>query len=112
MICFTGNGNCRNFQGKIMDGGVDTQVLSADEAGTLPARYLTEEMDCEGKLCKLYVENNKILDENGNIVIAPKILTNSSALKWLETAELSGTVEGVGEGKVLIRIYKRKSNLD
>ena len=30
MICFKGSSNCRNFQGKIMDGGVDTPVLRAD----------------------------------------------------------------------------------
>ena len=38
MIFFTGSSNCRNFQGEIMDGGVDTQVLRADGAGTLSAR--------------------------------------------------------------------------
>lgn len=108
MICFAGSSNCRNFQGNIMDGGVDTQVLRADGSGTLSARYLMEGMDCDGKPCKLYVENNGKLDENGNITTIPKILTNSSALKWLETAELSGTVEGAGEGKILIRIYEKR----
>lgn len=107
MIRFTGNCECRNFRGRIMEGGVDTQLLKKNGTGTLSARYLLDGMDCEGKTCKLYVENNGILGKNGDIATTPRILTNSNSLKWLETAELSGTVEGAGEGKVVIRIYHK-----
>ena len=105
LVCFTGSCHCRNFCGEIMEGGVDTQVGKSDGTVTLSARYLLDGADCDRKPCRIYVENNAIVKKDGQIATTPRILTNSSALKWLETAKLSGTVEDVGPGKIRIHIF-------
>ena len=77
------------FQGTILSGAADTQRGYADGTGTLSARYMIEGTDCAGNVCKLFIENNANFNEN----TVPSIITDSPALKWLETAELQGRLE-------------------
>lgn len=95
------------FNGKIMAGGVDTQVFLAntDKPGTLSARYMLEGTDQEGKACTMFIENNGIFGKDC-VTTTPKIFTDSENLRYLEEADLYGTLEGQENG-VLITIFKK-----
>ncbi len=106
MILFHGESSCANFKGKILPGGVDTQKEPAGEKRLLSARYILEGRDCEGEWCRIFIENNgEVAAPGETIKTTPVIYTDSKALKWLETADLSGTVEGK-PGGVFITIFK------
>jgi len=106
MILFHGESNCANFRGKILPGGVDTQKEPFGEKRLLSARYILEGTDCAGEVCRIFIENNGVAADPGEMVkTTPVIYTDSNALKWLETADLSGTVEG-RPGGVFISIYE------
>jgi len=92
------------FNGTILPGGVDTQKEFSGEARSLSARYILEGTDHTGKVCRLFIENNGTSGPNG-INTVPRILTDSEALKWMETAALSGQVEGGDPGHVIIHIF-------
>jgi hypothetical protein len=104
MILFDGECECDNFKGKILPGGVDTQRLGEDGRVKLSARYIMEGVDYTGKSCRIFIENNGEIQSDGRIVTSPCILTDSDALKHLETAALTGTVEGAPDG-VVIHIF-------
>ena len=106
MILFHGESSCANFKGKILPGGVDTQKEPAGEKRLLSARYILEGTDCEGEWCRIFIENNGEVAGPGEVIkTTPVIYTDSKALKWLETADLSGIVEGK-PGGVFITIFK------
>lgn len=89
MLTFDGTCDGPFFKGIILPGGVDTQRDYADGTGTLSARYMLEGTDCKGNNCRLFIENNAKLND----YTVPSILTDSSVLKWLETANLRGRIE-------------------
>jgi len=95
------------FNGKIMAGGVDTQVFLAntDKPGTLSARYMLEGTDQEGKACTMFIENNGIFGKEA-VTTTPKIFTDSENLRYLEEEDLYGILEGQENG-VLITIFKK-----
>ena len=106
MILFHGDSDCENFKGKVLPGGVDTQKEEAGEKRLLSARYVLEGKDKDGKECRIFIENNGVVDEPGaEVKTTPVIYTDSNALKWLETAQLYGTVQG-RPGGVLISIFE------
>lgn len=107
MIAFQGACSCPLFQGKILPGGIDTQRLDHMGYGTLSARYMLEGRDETGKICRLFIENNAALQPNGEIITRPEIRTDSSALRWLETAELTGSVQVENE-QLTILIYQEE----
>ena len=104
MIKFHGQCNCENFKGEILPGGIDCQKQLGNNARTLSARYVLEGTDNTGTFCKIFIENNGTM-EGGEMKTKPIILTDSFALKWLETADLYGTI-GMRAGGVLISIYQ------
>ena len=105
MILFHGEAESEYFTGQILSGGVDTQIREND-INCLSARYILDGMDYQNVPCKIFIENNGRADEhmNGRFVTVPRIITDSQALKWFETARLSGEVTA-GEQEVMIRIY-------
>ena len=106
MILFHGDSDCANFKGRVLPGGVDTQKEPAGEKRILSARYVLEGVDKDGEQCRIFIENNGVVEEPGaDIKTTPVIYTDSKALKWLETAHLHGTVQG-RPGGVLISIFK------
>ena len=105
MILFTGSCDCENFSGKILAGGVDTQQFDADGNGILSARYMLEGTDPAGKVCRLFIENNGEMVSGEVTRTRPMILTDSEELKWLEKADLCGTITGM-EDHILIRIFE------
>lgn len=105
MIAFDGTCDCENFKGKILPGGVDTQKEFYPEKRTLSARYMLEGVDKEGKACHLFIENNGTANTDSMVEkTTPRIITDSSGLSWLETADLSGTITPWEKG-VVIHIF-------
>lgn len=108
MILFHGESDCENFSGKVLPGGVDTQVQCAGGEKTMSARYILEGTDREGCPCRIFVENQGIVKPREEPVITkPFIITDSLALKWLEEVPMTGKVSAGQDGEVLIRIYRR-----
>lgn len=100
------NGECKGeyFNGTIMNGGVDTQMIYTDGTGTLSARYIVEGQDYKGNVCRLFIENNAKIGSTDNAT-EPKVITDSKELKWLETADLAGRIENE-DGQLIIVIEK------
>ena len=95
MLPFTGECDSPIFKGRILSGGVDTQRV--DKAGKcrLSARYTLEGIDGEGKPCRLFIQNEGVSLPGGEMVTHPVFRTDSKALAWLETADLTWRIEHV-----------------
>ena len=105
MIRFHGKSECENFKGEVLPGGVDTQKEIGGNARTLSARYILEGTDYKGNHCHIFIENNGIMEPGKEMRTKPIILTDSTHLKWMETADLYGTITGRAGG-VLISFYQ------
>lgn len=103
MILFNGRCEGKYFNGTILPGGVDTQLIREGASGTLSARYMLEGYDSEGQLCHIYIENNA---DHGSPDTCPILHTDSPALKWLETETLAGRIENP-DGQLVITIYRK-----
>ncbi len=104
MVAFSGTADGPYFQGRILPGGIDTQTYKKGEPAALSARYMLEGVDDRGKPCRLFIENNGTETE-GKMRTVPTIVTDSVSLRWMEEADLWGTVDGTEDG-VLIRIRR------
>lgn len=104
MIDFNGSADCENFKGIVLPGGIDTQKEWYGTPRSLSARYILEGVDCAGQNCRIFVENNGEAGANGIETTAPRIITDSKALSYLETSELIGTLEPSEQG-VIIHIF-------
>lgn len=102
---FDGEAKSEYFQGKVIPGGVDTQTYSA-KGGDLSARYILEGVDCSGKPCKIFIENN---GKFGEEFTHPRIVTDSDTLKFLNNnPDIKGKLD-MSDGKLTIRIYADKN---
>ena len=110
MVKFHGRCNSEIFKGEVLPGGCDTQKEIGGNARTLSARYVLEGHDSVGTFCHLFIENNATLESGKGIRTKPIILTDSNELKWLETADLYGTVTG-REGGVKITFYNNHDDI-
>jgi len=93
MLPFTGECDCPLFRGKILPGAADTQRIWPDGAGTLSARYTLEGVDDQGQPCRLFIDNGAVMEADAEIITYPTIRTDSASLRWLETADLRGSIE-------------------
>ncbi len=111
MIPFTGYATGQYFEGTVLDGGVDTQIVERGGRHTLSARYMLRGIDPAGQECEMYIENNGEIDPALTGLLfrtTPRIVTNSRALSFLNDSMLIG--EGVpSESGVEIRIYRQAS---
>lgn len=106
MILFHGTFSCELGSGRVLPGGVDTQVQRKGEEKSLSARYILEGKDEAQKLFRIFVENNGICKDGEALRTNPVIYTDAEELQWMEQEKLSGIVEGGEENKVQIRIYR------
>ena len=87
MISFTGHVTGEYFQGEVLEGGVDTQVISkSGDRHNLSARYMLQGKDYTGEVCQIYIENNGDAHKKWKDALFrtyPKIITNSKALSFL-----------------------------
>lgn len=94
MIYFTGEADSPAFHGRILPGGIDTQLQRGGRR-TLSARYLLEGTDAAGRPCRIFIENNAVIgpDPQAGILRAtPHVLTDSPALQYLETSPLTAAI--------------------
>lgn len=108
MIMFHGYVESELFTGKICPGGVDTQLQNSGEVRSLSARYILTGTDYTGATCSIFIENNGVVADDG-IVTTPRIITDSVALAWLETARLVGHVVSEKTG-ICIVIEEEEQN--
>lgn len=106
MILFHGTFRCELGTGRVLPGGVDTQIQRRGENKSLSARYILEGRDKNQKPFRIFVENNGICMEGEELKTCPVIYTDAEELRWMEQEKLNGIVEGNGENKVQIRIYR------
>ncbi|MBE5778128.1 MAG: DUF3237 family protein [Clostridiales bacterium] len=99
MLPFTGKAGGPYFQGQVMGTGCDTQKITPDSFA-LSARYMLEGKDCEGKPCRIFVENNGHSLEQ----LTPMLVTDSQALAHWEEIPLKSVVTPTEEC-VWVRIY-------
>jgi len=92
MIPFSGRVESSLFTGVILPGGVDTQTYNPEGEGSLSARYMLRGTDCEGKTCTLFIDNCAQVNHGGETITRPRIMTDSKALRWLESASLTGRI--------------------
>lgn len=103
MINFHGTIESDIFKGKVLSGGVDTQVVKNGKGG-LSARYMLEGVDEDGKACKIFIENNGDFpaDPKDELRTKPMFMTDSEKLKWLETDDaVFGRINGRGDAVVI-----------
>lgn len=109
MITFTGHATGRYFEGNVLDGGVDTQIIGQSGGRhRLSARYILQGRDYTGQSCEIYIENNGMFNSNPDGVLFrthPVMITNSEALSFLNDAVLIGEGRGTDTG-VEIKIYR------
>ena len=112
MILFDGECYCPDvFVGRILNGGVDTQIIE-NGVTKLSARYMLEGVDCNGISCRIFVENNGQMSEDGRLLTTPRIITvGSENIKWLEDNVKQGEVVNEN-GRLRIRfmgdgVFKR-----
>lgn len=112
MQYFTGEVAGEYLNGKITEEG--TVVIKDYKEGEtrLCSRYMISGTDTEGKKCSMFIEDNGTIDESGKAVTTPIIITDSSALSWLETADLQGRVTDQGDGTKTIDILWNESNTE
>ncbi len=103
-LVFEGYTDTKWFAGKTLPGAVDTQFQKASEDRRLSARYILEGVDDQGKTCRLFIENNGIIQKNGVCKTTPRISTDSESLAWLEKVELYGELEFVLDD-IIVHIY-------
>lgn len=101
MIPFTGSSDGYYFKGEIAGAGCDTQMFGIEGRPAFSARYLLKGVDCRGRECSIFIENNgDSLDK-----CTPTIITDSAALSDWQTADLRTIVTPVGFG-VIVDCYK------
>ena len=85
MIPFGGTVEGELFNGRILPGGVDTQIVDQNGIRHMSARYMLEGVDKTGEQCRIYVDNNGWFC--GEMVMPfktiPTFFTNSKALAVL-----------------------------
>jgi len=109
MISFTGTATGSYFEGAVLDGGVDTQIIGRfGDRHSLSARYMLKGRDHTGQTCEIYIENNGEIHkkpQHAPFRTTPKIITNSKALDFLNGAILAGEGHPTDKG-IDIVIYR------
>ncbi len=108
MICFHGTFVCAFGSGTVLPGGVDTQIQRKGGDKSLSARYILAGEDAQGSPFRIFIENNGICKEGEPWITHPVIYTDAEKLQWMEQEKLFGIVEGSGENRVQIKIYREK----
>ena len=110
MITFSGSVTGKYFEGIVLGGGVDTQIIGKNgDPHTLSARYMLQGTDNTGHSCKIYIENNGNMDKNLKTALfrtSPKMITDNKTLSFLNRETLVGEGHPTESG-VDIKIYRK-----
>lgn len=99
VIHFSGKARGDFFTGRVLEPGVDTQLVESNEM-TLSARYILEGYDYTGNACKIFIENEGTMS-----ALVPKIFTDSPSLAFLNQAQLISHVTETVNG-VVVKIWQ------
>ena len=109
MIPFDATIDGKYFNGTVLPGGIDTQVIGPNgRPHTLSARYMAKGTDYTGEECFVCIENNGVICndiEGGYMRTTPTFVTNSKALDFLNKQLFVGMGEPDGMG-VKITLYR------
>lgn len=107
MIPFTGTASGEIFSGKVLPGGVDTQVVNMNGIRHMCAKYMLEGADNTGAPCRIFIENNGYFEKDAPMPFKtiPSFITDSKALApYLHCRRFRG--EGhPAESGVVIKIF-------
>ncbi|MBQ7991201.1 MAG: DUF3237 domain-containing protein [Oscillospiraceae bacterium] len=98
MVLFHGEAHSDLFSGKILPGGVDTQIYSEDKS-LISAKYILEGTDKSGGQCRIFIHNRTSSDGK----LRPAIITDSKSLAYLQDSRLWSEIIPTDDG-VDIRI--------
>ena len=108
MIPFSGDVSGEIFNGTILPGGVDTQVVNVNGVRHMSARYMLEGNDYTGAKCRIYIDNNGYFPKDAPTPFKtiPTFYTDSKVLSsYLHSNKFRG--EGhPGDNGVVIKIYE------
>jgi hypothetical protein len=108
MIPFTGTVKSEIFNGELLPGGVDTQVINKNGIKHMSARYMAEGTDHTGEKCKIYIQNEGHfpVDAPKPFKTIPTFYTDSKALApYLHSNKFRG--EGMrDESGLVIRFFE------
>ncbi len=102
LLTFGGYADSPFFKGDILPCGVDTQTLYPDGRTFLSARYMLSGTDCDGNVCRIFIENSVSPDINKGNTTSPVIVTDSPVLSVFEKAPLKGFIEPAENGIVIV----------
>jgi hypothetical protein len=107
MIPFTGTVKGELFNGRILPGGVDTQVVNQNGVRHMSARYMLEGADKNGEPCRIYIENDGWFEaQSMPFKTIPTFITDSKTLApYLHSNKFRG--EGhMADGKLVIKMFE------
>lgn len=97
MLYFSGEVVGEYFNGSVIGRGVDTQKTPHGGEMAMSARYMLDGTDIAGEKCRIFIENNGTFSKG----FTPVITTDSKALAFLESTELSAKVDGNEHGVMI-----------
>lgn len=108
MITFSGTVEGELFNGRVLPGGVDTQIVDQNGVRHMSARYMLEGVDKNGEQCRIYVDNNGWF--MGEMVMPfktiPTFFTDSKALANYLHSNKFRTEGHPRQGGVTIKVFE------
>lgn len=98
-VYFTGYCDTEYFQGTIQPEGCDVQEYYSETDNKMRAEYTLTGLDYRGETCRIHIVNQK-KDRDWK----PSVQTDSTALEWLNHADLTAVLE-YGNGGPTVRIF-------
>lgn len=107
MIPFSGTVTGDVFNGKVLPGGVDTQIVNQNGVRHMSARYMLEGVDKSGDPCRIYIENNGWFETQSlPFKTIPTFYTDSKNLApYLHSNKFRGEGHLV-DGKTVIKMFE------
>jgi len=109
MIPFGGVAEGKYFSGKILPGGVDTQIGGTGGDRILSAKYMLAGTDADGNSCKVFIDNTGRFSQTpGEPMFRtnPVIITDSPSLRFLQDSFLvsEGVSTDIGVDIIIYRL--------
>jgi len=111
MQYFKGSASSDYFKGNISKESSTVIKKFKDGRTESKARYILSGKDSSNGQCTIFIEDNLIgFDSQKRPVTKPIIVTNNQKLSWLQTADLQGVIEELGNGSRIVHIRWNESN--
>ena len=104
MQYFTGNITGDYFNGSVLNESSNVTKTYKNGDVTNCAKYILSGTDDKGEECRIFIQDEG-LKEEGTFYTSPIIITNSSSLRWMETADIQGQVKTDENGKKTVTYY-------